>query len=295
MRFSTICSGSTARGGGQTGTRRCWPTWAVLRQGLPVVFIGGMFLWLIGSATAGEAEEAQFRKIRAELYRAMDQWHGPNMKAAIANLEKLIGQTDKPWWVRYYMALGNYHLSLLYLARENKEKGEPFLDRAIEQITAAVKAQENEAELHILLAACYEMKIAYLPTRAITLSPLVTGALEQARLLTPENPRIFLIEGIHAFHVPENLGGGMTRAREALSRAAEQFSHYRPSSAWHPDWGEDLAYIYLGRIAMREGNLDRAETYFHRALELKPEHPWVMTRLLPQLEKNRAKTSSGKQ
>ena len=105
----------------------------------------------------------------------------------------------------------------------------------------------------------------------------------EATELDPENPRIWMIEGIGAYHRPKMFGGGYDNAREAMLRSIEYFETYEPVDAAAPVWGESEAHAWLGKMEMEHGELASAEKRLERALELNPQNGWVAHVLSPQL------------
>jgi tetratricopeptide (TPR) repeat protein len=111
-------------------------------------------------------------------------------------------------------------------------------------------------------------------------------SLERAVGLAPGNPRVLLLDAINTFHMPGFVGGGPKKALEKLEPARAAFEA-EPMTAER--WGHEDVYIWLGRVAMQQDDWAAAERWLRKALELKPDHAWVVKGLMPKVEAGLAK------
>jgi len=73
-------------------------------------------------------------------------------------------------------------------------------------------------------------------------------ALETAKKLDPENPRIFLLEGQDKFFTPEQFGGSKEEAKKLFQQSLEKFDTFKPASDIDPHWGRTTAQYFLSQI-----------------------------------------------
>jgi hypothetical protein len=70
-------------------------------------------------------------------------------------------------------------------------------------------------------------------------------ALEEAKKLNPENPRVYLLEGIDKYYTPEQYGGSKTEGKELFQEAAKKMETFKPASSIHPSWGASQIKYFL--------------------------------------------------
>jgi hypothetical protein len=78
--------------------------------------------------------------------------------------------------------------------------------------------------------------------------PLATAALEMAKKLNPENPRIYLLEGQDLYYTPEQFGGDKAEAKKRFETSMEKFRTLKPESSIHPAWGLPALNYFLSLV-----------------------------------------------
>jgi cytochrome c-type biogenesis protein CcmH/NrfG len=73
-------------------------------------------------------------------------------------------------------------------------------------------------------------------------------ALETAKKLNPENPRIFLLEGEDKFYTPEQFGGSKTEAKKLFEEALKKYDSFKPASDIDPNWGKNMVAYFLNQL-----------------------------------------------
>lgn len=141
-------------------------------------------------------------------------------------------------------------------------------------------------ETHALLSAVIGQQIGANPLRGITLGPRSKSAMERARALGPENPRVWMLDGIGAIFTPGMFGGGMDKAEQRLRRAVELFARQTDPAPPTPRWGRAESHAWLGQVFQRTGRPDSARVHYRRALELEPDNGWIRNVLLPALDRD---------
>jgi hypothetical protein len=69
--------------------------------------------------------------------------------------------------------------------------------------------------------------------------------LEEAKKLDPENPRVYLQEGIDKYYTPEQFGGSKAEAKQLFQEAAKKMETFKPASSIHPSWGASQIKYFL--------------------------------------------------
>ncbi len=71
-------------------------------------------------------------------------------------------------------------------------------------------------------------------------------ALETAKKLNPDNPRVYLLEGEDKFYTPEQYGGSKDEAKKLFDTAQQKYDSFKAGSDIMPAWGISiLKYFQL--------------------------------------------------
>lgn len=185
-------------------------------------------------------------------------------------------------WLRHYHGYTLYRIGLAAM-EEGPQAADAPLERA-QRVLQASARQDSIPESFALLASTLGMRIAADPeARAQSMGRRSQQALRAAEAVGPENPRVWLVKGVNAFHTPEQYGGGAETAREHLEKALALLREEAPDAP-EPSWGRAEAHAYLGQVHARQGRTEEARAQYEKALEVEPEYAWVKKRLLPALE-----------
>lgn len=205
------------------------------------------------------------------------------MYAARATFERALADTGLSAWSHYYIALTDYRISGL-LEGESKDPSE-HLNAAVEHLKKATEIDPQAAEAYALLSSVYGWQIGLSPMKTMLLGPKSGKAIQKAKQLAPDNPRVVLSAAISDFNTPEMFGGSKEKGLQGFQRAAELFAQEEPTDPIQPGWGHREAYAWLGIAYQIRGELESARTAFEKALEIDPDFGWVKYWLLPELEK----------
>jgi hypothetical protein len=162
------------------------------------------------------------------------------------NFERIADVEKGEWIPQYYAAMANATISMR--EKDNIIK-EGIIDKAETYLNIADSLQPNNSEIYVLKSMIVYARITVSPMeRFMTLSPIATKYMATATELDPENPRIFLQNGMVVMFTPEMMGGGKAKAKPLLLTAMEKFETFKPASSIHPAWGKKLAEELLKRI-----------------------------------------------
>jgi hypothetical protein len=165
---------------------------------------------------------------------------------------------------RYYIAYAAFRSA--QLAVQGGSAPGPLADTCIERATPPRDAPAN-AEAWILVAACAEVGAQ---------SRRRDQALDRARSLDPNNPRLALLEawvaGPRARQVEPALHD---EAAARLEHAVAAFDA-RAAVTGGPGWGEAEALAALGEIVLARGEARAARDLIERALLVAPDYRFAM-------------------
>jgi tetratricopeptide (TPR) repeat protein len=117
---------------------------------------------------------------------------------------------------------------------------------------------------------------------------------KELQAAAPDNPRLLWVMGPNLWYVPEERGGGQAKAMEMYEQGLQAIRKHKTTASdpLEPSWGEpellmNLAWSNLNRTTP---DLNAAEQYARRALELVPYWHYVRDILLPQIQEAQRKT-----
>ena len=159
--------------------------------------------------------------------------------------ERLKSQAPGEWLPLYYSAL-----TRMYLKDQVDRNQEEYIDRAIKELEAARKL-ENNSEIMTLLARGYIHKVEYNNTAGPKYVPLIKSLLNEAVQADRTNPRAFLMWGNFYLNFPGFVGGDKTKAEQSFNKAKELYEaeHIRIKGLYSlPHWGQKWNESYLADI-----------------------------------------------
>ncbi len=188
-------------------------------------------------------EKAMFPKVQTiEIPKT-----NPDDYTAQANDFARIGDKEKTLWQPYYYAA----LSIIKKGRALMEKNQvaqldDVAKEAQNYIEKAEALSPNNAEIFILKKMNHGLKMMVNPMeRWQTEGQAAQVALNEAKKLDPENPRISILVAEDLYFTPEQFGGSKTKGIELFKKALEQFKTYQPKTALDPNWGQGEANYFL--------------------------------------------------
>lgn len=174
----------------------------------------------------------------------------------------------------YYRGYADYRLGVV-VYRMDKEKSIAYLDSAAEHLERATQLSSKFAEAYALLGSCYGIKIAHSPIKGIVLGPMAQRAMDKAKAIAPENPRVALLDAIRIYSTPSMFGGGKDEGLQAMRRAAQLFDRWTAPEPLVPDWGKAEVYAWIGIAYIDRKESVLARHALEQALKINPEYGWV--------------------
>ena len=201
----------------------------------------------------------------------IDQIESAAAKLDINALELLTHQVDG-----YDKGLAYYRLALSANLQGQTKSAIKWIDDAIALLEALESAQPDEVEVKALLAQVYGYKIAMQPMKGMFYGAKSSTMLDEAKTLSPNNPRVHLIQGIAKFNTPGMFGGSRKEAEDAFTAAISAYGSDLNSN-YH--WGFAETYTWRGVVNMKSGKLAQAKQDWQKALDINPDYDWAKTLL----------------
>lgn len=169
-----------------------------------------------------------------------------------AAFERIAEAEKNQWLPYYYVALGNVMSGTMSLGDNlygnNTDKTDPKADAADKALNKAISLSKETSETWVIKKMIISLRmLGDVMNRAMTAMPEASQALETAKKLNPDNPRVYLLDGEDKFNIPEQYGGSKTEAKILFEKAKELYGKFKPESSIHPVWGLSHVNYWLSK------------------------------------------------
>lgn len=169
------------------------------------------------------------------------------VQANLAKLERVVAAAPAAWEARYYQARAYIKLGF---AGKDGDAQDKLFDQAQAAVDAGLKLKgADRAELLVLQAYVLQGRIMVSPMlRGAVYTGRVQEALNEAKALSPNNPRVYVLLGNDLYFRPAMFGGGADKAKPLYEKALTLFDTYKPASPLSPTWGKGNVTSALAKI-----------------------------------------------
>ena len=209
------------------------------------------FLFLLLS---GFAQSEKYTSVMLQRLAAMDTTRTVDgFRELSAGFER-IAEAEKTQWQPYYYAAYNQVQSGYFLTQGSVSGGmvatlDPIADKAEQLLNKAEAISKDNSEIFIVKKMIASLRMMGDPmNRYMQYGPIAAEALETAKALNPENPRIYLLEAQDKFFTPEQYGGSKTEAKKLFEASLAKFATFKPATQLDPNWGRKAAEYFLTQI-----------------------------------------------
>ena len=173
----------------------------------------------------------------------------------LANNFERIGDAEKTQWLPYYYAALT-QINSGYMLMRNKDVMagglgstiDPIADKAETLLNKAETLSKDNSEIYVVKKMIASLRMMADPmSRYMTYGPQAAQALETAKKLNPNNPRIYYLEGKDKLYTPEQYGGSKTEAKKLLEEALKKYDAFKPEISLHPLWGRSATVYFLSQ------------------------------------------------
>ncbi len=199
------------------------------------------------------AQSEKYMKAMQEKVAAVDTTHSPAALQDLSASFERIGDAEKTQWLPYYYAAFSEVYSG-YMAAAGKMGGmsaqlDPIADRADQMIQKAEALSKDNSEIYVIKKMIATLRMTADPmSRYMEYGPQAQQALDMAKKLNPQNPRVYVLEGEDKFFTPEQFGGSKTEAKVLFQEALKKYDDFKPASAIDPSWGRTTAQYFISQI-----------------------------------------------
>lgn len=172
----------------------------------------------------------------------------------LANAFERIAEAEKNQWLAYYYAAYcNASAGLMVgsggdIMVAKADKTDPYADKADAQIKKAEELMKNSSEIFVVKKMVATLRMMGDPmNRYMTYGPEAQAALDEAKKLDANNPRVYLLEAQDKFFTPEQFGGSKEEAKVLFEKSRQLFETFKPASTVHPNWGRGTVTYFLSQ------------------------------------------------
>ncbi|RYZ49116.1 MAG: hypothetical protein EOO14_21125, partial [Chitinophagaceae bacterium] len=199
---------------------------------------------LLFSTTVLLAQSEKFVKAMQDKVVAVDSVRSTSELLALSAAFERIGDAEKTQWLPYYYAaLAQVNAAYMQgMENLNPGKVDPMADKAEALLTKAEANVQKNSEIFVLKKMIASLRMMGDPmNRWQTYGPLATEALQTAKAMDPNNPRVFLLEAQDKFFTPEQFGGSKAEAKKLFEEALKKYETFKPATPLDPTWGKPTA------------------------------------------------------
>jgi hypothetical protein len=200
------------------------------------------------------AQNEKFMKAMEPLVAAFDTTTNRDELNALANSFERIAVAEKTQWLPYYYAA----LSTINAAYTFAMDGsfgdktgdiDPLADKAENLLKQAEDLSKDNSEIWVGKKMLASLRMMGNPmARFQEYGPIAAAALETAKKLNAENPRVYILEGQDLYFTPEQFGGDKAEAKKRFETALEKFKVTRPENSIVPSWGLRSVNYFLSMM-----------------------------------------------
>ena len=170
-----------------------------------------------------------------------------NLQDLSATFERIAEVEKTQWQPYYYAALTQVNAAMVMnMSKAVAATTDPMADKAEQLLNKAEAISKDNSEIFIVKKMIATARMMADPmTRYMQYGAAAQQALETAKKLNPENPRVYLLEGQDKYFTPEQFGGSKTEAKKLFETAIQKFESFNPATAIDPNWGKNALDYFI--------------------------------------------------
>jgi hypothetical protein len=199
------------------------------------------------------AQSDKYMKAMEPKVAVLESTRNPDELKDLANTFERIGDAEKTQWQPYYYA-ALAQVNSGYALSNGKmggmaDKLDPIADKAEALINKAETLSKDNSEIYVVKKMIATLRMMADPmNRFMQYGPQAQEALEKAKQLNANNPRVYMLEGQDKFYTPEQYGGSKTEAKRLFEEALKKFETFKAPTAIDPTWGKGTTQYFLNQI-----------------------------------------------
>ncbi|MDY3516424.1 hypothetical protein PG322_03820 [Riemerella anatipestifer] len=176
----------------------------------------------------------------------MEQSKNAQELAPVTKAFAKIAEENPNQWLPYYYASYNSVMEGFRGNYADKTKLETLANQAEEWMKKAEALSPENAEIYILKARINGLRMMINPQKYYATDGKSYGEnLAKAKKLSPNNPRITLLEAETVYYTPKEHGGSKELGLKLFEKALKQFETQEAEQKLLPHWGKKEAQYFL--------------------------------------------------
>lgn len=216
----------------------------------------GLFIMLaVFAAVSVFAQNEKYIKAMEPKVAMLDSNNTIDVWKDLANAFERIGDAEKTKWEPYYYAAfatvmaGNFSMPMDGSFGDNSSIADPFADKAEQLINKAAELAGENSEVYCVKKMVFSLRMMGNPmARYMTEGAKASEALDKAKALNENNPRVYILQGQDKFYTPEQYGGSKEEAKKLFEKANGIFMTTKPGNSVEPQWGRGQVIYFLSQI-----------------------------------------------
>lgn len=204
---------------------------------------------------SASAQSEKYVKAMEPKVALLDSGNTADSWKDLANSFERIAEAEKTAWLPYYYAAfcqvmaGTFSMPQDGSFGDNSAIADPYADKAEQLINKAAEMSQDNSEIFCVKKMIHSLRMmGNAMARYMTEGPKATAALEQAKALNENNPRVYILEGQDKFYTPEQYGGSKEEAKKLFEKANGIFMTSKPGSSIEPQWGRSQVTYFLSQM-----------------------------------------------
>jgi hypothetical protein len=197
------------------------------------------------------AQSDKYMKAMQDKVAAIDTTHSVDALKDLSAAFERIGDAEKTQWLPYYygaLAQVNAAYMITTFQKANATVTDPMADKAELLLNKAEALSKDNSEIYIIRKMIASARMMADPmSRYMQYGPLAQAALETARKLNPENPRIYLLQAEDKYYTPEQYGGSKVEAKKLFELSLQKYDAAKPATPIDPNWGRSTVQYFLSQ------------------------------------------------
>jgi hypothetical protein len=211
-----------------------------------------LMLLAVSLTASAVAQSDKYVNAMAPKIAALDTTRNSAGLQDLSNSFERIAVAEKEQWLPYYYAA----LAQTNLGYSKMNAGmsgdpaviDPIADKADALLSEAEKQSPNNSEIFVVRKMIHTLRMMVDPqSRFQSFGPSAAAALETAKKLNPQNPRVYLLEGQDKFFTPEQFGGSKVEAKKLFETAMQKYASFKPENNLSPNWGRGMAQYFMAQ------------------------------------------------
>jgi tetratricopeptide (TPR) repeat protein len=205
------------------------------------------------------------------------------------DFERILQLKKNQWLVNYYMGMVDMLISYQMAEKKDNDAVKKYTESSIDMLNKVSDLKDDFAEAYILKYAVISNRWMYEPNKMNDIIAAQTEAKNLASKYDPDNPRLYLVEGINTYYTPEMFGGGVDKAQPLLEKSYELYKTYKPVDETYPNWGKDQVCGYLALCCIKNDKLDDAKSWIDKGLKEDPDSDFIKNQVQKEYDKKAGK------